>query len=275
MKERKRPVALMEAGLLTTMAIIFTMVGTFVPAMGIFLMIVAVPLALIGIRHGLKILVMAVAVATVVGIMVGGVATGISIGLMAGLAAILITYAFEHHWSVSHMTIGVAILSVLTLAISFQLSIIILGVNFFDLLDASMKNSVEMLKDFMVEQGEYEKFTESMALSVETLKMIFPTMLFTMGITYAITNILVLRFSMKRMKMTFLPSKPFNEFMYDRSVLIGTSLIMILSYLAGVMKIVDLLTLFSNVILIIAVVFSIEGLAVIDFFFARRALSKE
>jgi uncharacterized protein YybS (DUF2232 family) len=95
-------------------------------------------------------------------------------------------------------------------------------------------------------------------------------MLFLMGVIHAVVNILVLRAVMKRIKMPFLPGKPFNEFSFDRSVLIGTSLILALSYIAGVMKVVDLITLFTNVLLIIAFAFSIQGLAVMDFLFAKR-----
>lgn len=274
LNERKRPVGLVEAGLLTALAVIFTIAGTYIPFLGFMLTIVAVPLALIGIRHGLRILWVSIVAASLIGIMIGGISTGVSVGIVAGGTSAFIAYCFQHKWQVSRMVIGVSILSILTLAISFQVAILVAGIDFFSLLDTSMQQSVEMMKGFMTQQGQYEEYTETMELSIETLKMVFPTMLFLFGVIHAAINIVVLRAVMKRLRMPFLPSKPFNEFTFDKSVLIGTSLIMILSYLAGVLDIVDLVTLFLNVILIIVFTFSIQGMAVIDYFFASRGVGQ-
>jgi len=274
LNERKRPVAMVEAGLLTALAIIFTIAGTYIPFLGFFLTIVAIPLALIGIRHGLGTLSTSIVAAGLIGTMVGGIPTGTSVALVAGSAALVIAYSFQHKWSISKMVIGVSIVSIIAFAISFQLMIVISGVDFFELLDASMTQSIQMLEMMTLDETQRAQIVESSELFVETTKMIFPSMLFIMGVMHAAINVVVLKLTMKRMKMPFLEGKPFNEFTYDRSVLIGTSLIMILSYLAGVAGIVDLLTLFTNVILIIAFAFSIQGMAIIDFFFAKRVAKK-
>lgn len=95
MKERKRPVATVEAGLLTTLAIIFTIIGTYVPFLTIFVTIVAVPLSLIGIRHGLRMLIPALIASSILSFMVGGLPTLMSVGLMAGASAFFISFVFK------------------------------------------------------------------------------------------------------------------------------------------------------------------------------------
>ena len=270
MNDRKRPVAMVEAGLLTALAIIFTIVGTYVPFLGFFLTIVALPLSIVGIRHGVKWSASAVVAAGIVGTMLAGITTGLSIVLVSGSVSLLISYSFQKKWTISRMVIGVSLISIITMAITFQLAFTMAGLDFFELLDTSMKQSMEIMQTFATDTAQSQEFAQAMALSAETLKIVFPTMLFLMGVIHAVVNILVLRAVMKRIKMPFLPGKPFNEFSFDRSVLIGTSLILALSYIAGVMKVVDLITLFTNVLLIIAFAFSIQGLAVMDFLFAKR-----
>lgn len=274
MNERKRSVAMVEAGLLTALAVIFTIIGTYVPFLGFFLTIVAVPLTLVGIRHGIKWSVSAVVVSGIVGVMLAGITTGISIILVSGASAVGIAYCFQKNWSISRMVMGVSLLSVITMAITFQLAFTLSGIDFFELLDSSMAQSLEIMKSMAADSVQSAEFVKAMQLSTETLKIVFPTMIFLMGVIHGIINILVLKAVMKRIKMPFLPGKPFNEFSFDRSVLIGTSLILALSYGAGVMKVVDLITLFTNVLLIIAFVFSIQGMAVIDFLFAKRGAKR-
>ncbi|MBN2897333.1 MAG: DUF2232 domain-containing protein [Clostridia bacterium] len=270
MNERKRPVAMVEAGLLTALTIIFTIVGTYVPFLGFFLTIVAIPLTLVGIRHGLKWSAASVVVSGIIGTMLVGITTGVSILLVSGSISLLMTYSFEHKWPISRMVIGASLLSTIMMAITFQLAFTISGINFFDMMDASMVQSMEMMKSMTAGSDQSAEMVKAMELSAETLKIVFPTMLFLTGVFHAVINVAVLKAVMKRFRMPFLPGKPFNEFCYDRSVLIGTSLILILSYLAGTMKIVDLMTLFTNVLLIIAFSFSIQGIAVMDYFFVRR-----
>jgi len=270
LSERKRPVALVEAALLTTLAIIFTFVGTYIPFLGFFLTIVAVPLALVGIRHGLGVLGTSVVVAGLLGTMIGGLPTGVSVMLVSGSASLFITYCYLHKWSTSHTVIGLSIVSIITFSISFQLLIVISGINFFELMDASMQKTIEMMKAFPIGSSQSEEMIASMEFLTETTKMIFPSVLFVVGVLQAILNIVVLRFVMKRLKMPFIEGEPFNQFSFDKSVLIGTSLILGLSYLAGVMGIVNLVTLFVNVLIIVAFVFSIQGIAVMDFFLASR-----
>jgi uncharacterized protein YybS (DUF2232 family) len=261
---------MVEAGLLTALAIIFTILGTYVPFLGFFLTIVALPLSLVGIRHGIKWSASAVVASGIIGTMLAGITTGLSIVLVSGSVSLLISYSFQKKWTISRMVIGVSLISIITMAITFQLAFTMAGLDFFELLDTSMKQSMEIMQNLAADTAQSQEFAQAMALSAETLKIVFPTMLFLMGVIHAVVNILVLRAVMKRIKMPFLPGKPFNEFSFDRSVLIGTSLILALSYIAGVMKVVDLITLFTNVLLIIAFAFSIQGLAVMDFLFAKR-----
>lgn len=270
MKERKRPVATVEAGLLTALAIIFTIIGTYVPFLTIFVTIVAVPLSLIGIRHGLRMLTPALIASSILSFMVGGLPTLMSVGLMAGASAFFISLCFQRKMPVSQMVIGVAIISIVTTAAYFQLLVSLLNIDILAIMETSMQQSAEMIQSISVEGVDKEAAIANMELLVETMRMIFPSMMVFIGAAYAFINIVALRFIMKRMKMTFLPAKPFNEFMFHRSVLIGTTLIMVLTYIAGVMKIVDLSVLFINVILIIAFTFSIQGIAVFDFILGKR-----
>ena len=272
MKERKRPIATVEAGLLTALAIIFTFAGTYIPFMGFFLTIVAVPLALIGIRHGFKILMPSLVASSVLSFIIGGLPTLMSVGLMAGVAAIFITYCFEKKMQVSQMVVGVAIISIITTTIYFQLLASLLNIDILALMETSMQQSAEIIQNFPAETIDTEETMANMELLVETIRMTFPSLMVLIGAGHAFINILALRFFMKRMKMTFLPAKPFNEFMFHRSVLIGTTLIMVLSYIAGAMNIVDLSVLFINVILIIAFAFSIQGVAVFDFILGKRKI---
>jgi uncharacterized protein YybS (DUF2232 family) len=263
-------VALVEAALLTALAVIFTFAGTYIPFLGFFLMIVAIPLSLVGIRHGQGILGMSVVVAGLLGIMIGGLPTGISVVLISGSAALFITYAYLHKWTTSHTVIGLSIISIITFSISFQLLLLVSGIDFFELMDTSMKQSIEMVKALPFESSQRDEMLKSMDLLVETTKIIFPSVLFVMGVVQALINVAVLQAVLKRLKMPFVKGRPFNQFSFDKSVLIGTTLILGLSYFAGTMGIVDLVTLVANVIIIIAFVFSIQGISVMDYFLSSR-----
>lgn len=274
MSERKRPVAMVEAGLLTALALVFTVVGMYVPFLGFFMPLVGMPLALAGIRNGLKVAGLTVLASSLLAIMIGGIPTGIYVLMVGGGTAMVITYCFEKKYSMSKMVIALSIVSICGVAVSFKMATMLLGIDFFSVMDASVVDSMAMMKIFIQDETQYKQIAESMAVLTESVKILFPSSLAMSGVFLATMNIFVLRAVLKRLKIPFVPAKPFNEFAYDKSVLIGTSLIMILSYLAGVAGIVDLTVLFANVVVIIAFAFSIQGASVFDYFLSKRKVSK-
>jgi len=274
LSERKRPVAMVEAGLLTALALVFTLVGMYVPFLGFFMSLVGIPLALAGIRNGLKIAGLTIAASSLLAIMIGGIPTGIYVLLVGGGTALVVTYCFEKNYSASKLVIALSIASIFAVAVSFKMATLLMGIDFFNVMDTSVVESMEMMKVFVQDEAQYQQMAESMAILSESVKILFPSSLAMSGVFLAIMNVLVLKAVLKRLKMSFVPAKPFNEFAFDKSVLIGTSLIMILSYVAGIMGIVDLTVLFANVVVIIAFAFSIQGAAVFDYFLSRRNLSR-
>ncbi len=274
MNERKRPVAMVEAGLLTALALVFTVVGMYVPFLGFVMPLVGLPLALAGIRNGLKVAGLTIVASSLLAIMAGGIATGIYVLLVGGGTGIVITYCFEKQYSASKMVIALSIVSILTVAVSLKMAMVIMGIDFFGVMETSAAQTMEMMKTFIQDEAQYKEMLKTMSVLIESVKILFPSSLVMSGVFLSGMNITILRVVLKRLKMPFVPAKPFNEFAYDKSVLIGTSLIMILSYLAGVGGIVDLTVLFANIIYIIAFAFSIQGASVIDYMLEKRKIGK-
>lgn len=274
MNYNKKPVEMVEAGLLTALAVVFTVIGVFIPFLGIFLSLVAVPLTILGIRRGYKYLGLSIISSGILAFLIGGPITGFYVTFVGGLASFGFTFLITKKASVSKTVMIMSIISIFAISMAFQIAIKISGVDFFNMLDASISESVDMMSGLMTNEDQKAVFIESMENTVDTVKLMFPSTLVISGIFFSIINMFVIREVMKRIGYKINPLGKFNEFRYEKNVIFGSSIIIILSYLSAKLNIVDTDSIFLNVIFIIAFAFSVQGVSVLDHFFDKRGVKK-
>ncbi len=270
LRGNNKTVAITESAILTAIAVIFSVIGTYVPFLTIFLVLVSVPLTIIGIRRGVKWTIISVVLTSIIGFMLTGLVNAIGIFFVSGSIAICLAYGYEKKLSTEKIVILSVLISIVSLAISFKLGFIITGIDFFETLDSSLAESMAMIQNSGAFNVPVDELTKSMNDTISTIKLVFPSLLFIAGVMNALANIVFLKAVLRRMKIKYLSAQPFYLFSFDKSFLTGMSLIMILSYIVGVMNIVDMKLLFTNVMVIVGFIFSIQGMAVMDFFLVKR-----
>ena len=274
MNYNRKPVEMVEAGLLTALAVVFTVIGVFIPFLGVFLSLVAVPLTILGIRRGYKYLGLSIVSSGILAFLIGGLVTGFYVMFVGGLASFGFTYLINKKASVSKTVMIMSIISIFAISVSFQIAITISGIDFFSILDSSISESMDMMSGLMTNEEQKAIFIESMENTVDTVKLMFPSTLVISGVFFSIINVFVIREVMKRIGYKVPSLGKFNEFRYEKNVIFGASIIIILSYLSAKLNIVDTDSIFLNVIFVIAFAFSVQGVSVLDHFFDKRGVKK-
>ena len=131
---------LVESGILTAIAIIFTIISMYSPIIGSFLILFcSVPIILIGARHGIKYSVMStIATFLAVTLLIHPLKAVMAV-LNCGLVGIIIGHGFRHHQTSMRILFSGLIASIISKAILILLFFFVVGINLIDFEDAIIK----------------------------------------------------------------------------------------------------------------------------------------
>ncbi len=99
--------------------------------------------------------------------------------------------------------------------------------------------------------------------------MIIPSSLIISAAIYSLINYLIATIIMKRTGMDVSSVKKFSEFTLPNNIMVGTTIILVLSYFAGKLNVVDPQILFMNVLNLFIYVFLIQGIAIMFFYLEK------
>ena len=261
--------ALVETSLLTALTTVLAIAGFYIPLMGYLLFIVAVPFIIITVRHSIRYAAIATIAAAILVSFLTFPTYGIYIALLGGAVGSIMGITIKRGKDATASIFYGAIIATGSLGIMISIATLISGVSIVEMIDSILDETL-LLTESM---GLSEAFTESETSLVgmmELFKMMVPSSMIMSGVVYAIANYGISAVLLRRMGIMNIRNRSFSEFTLPSNILVGTAVILILSYLSGRMNIVDSEVLFVNVLNLFTYIFLVQGLAVLFFLLDKR-----
>ncbi|KXG73898.1 YybS family protein [Thermotalea metallivorans] len=278
MRIQNKTRALVEAALIVAITSIFVIIGNYIPFLSMLLIFLPVPFMILGKRHGAYMEILSIVTAgMVIGSLIGPMPM-LFLFIQFGIMAIVMGYMMGKEYAVGKVWAGGTVASLISILLIISLISAVHGVNLVEQMMETMKKSIDMTMSFYRGMGvdadklnEMEKMYDYM---LYTARMILPSAVILAAVFSSYINYILTAFILNRIGHKTATFQPFRYFRLPKSIIMGTVIILVLTYVTGYLKIVNYETLMVNVSYLFNMVFFIQGLAVISFLTSAYGLGK-
>ncbi|OPL07900.1 MAG: hypothetical protein AVO33_03250 [delta proteobacterium ML8_F1] len=261
--------ALVETALLSSITSILAIAGMYIPFLGYLMLIVAVPFILIVVRHSARYGVLGALATGMLVMFVSFPTYGIYVAAMGGGVGILMGQQIKKRKESMTVIFYGALGASVTMILLLTLTTLVTGVSLIAMVEELLAESFQItdrmgLENVLLESGV------TLEDILEIFKLILPSTLILTSAFFAVFNYNVGRVILRRTGFTAGESKPFSQFTLPGNIIMGTTLILILTYLSGYFNIVDTEVLFINILNLFIYIFLLQGLAIIFFLLEKK-----
>ncbi len=278
MNSHDRTRAMVESSLITAIAVILTLAGIYIPLLGYALIFLPVPFIIIGVRHGIKYNVLSVVVASIIIGILTEPLRAIFISVIGGFSAVTMGYSIEKKYGFKKTLFFGVIASIMASIVSFTLMSYFAGINVKEMLEQSFTLGSQINQSIYKSLGSNPDELDEMNKVMENMKnmliMLLPSSIIFGSAMFAYLNYIVSGSILKRMGKPIEKPERFSYLRLPRNILMGSFIILALTFVLGQWKAVNFETLFANVLYLFFTVYLIQGLAVASYYMERRGLSK-
>ena len=259
--------AMVEAGIMAAIAIVFALINMYVPFVGMFLNFIwPLPIIICSMRHGMRWSIMTLLVAgAIIAILISPLHSFTLVAVFGLLGVVLGECMRRRLPPLKLLAVG-SVAAFLSLMISLLISILIMGINplsmFFETFDKSLVDAVEFYQKQGMSQEEIEKATKSAKDMFAMVRIIMPGAFLLCAPLITFANYLAAKAILNKLGERFESVPPFTNWDVPRWTLIpyGISLLMITYYLSQPTSGWYLLGV--NIQMICSVIYVLQGLAV-------------
>ncbi|SHJ93558.1 YybS family protein [Paramaledivibacter caminithermalis] len=276
MNTRNKISALIESALITAIAVVFTLIGLYIPFLTILLMFMPLPFIIIGAKNGFKYCILSLVAATIIIGSLTDPLTAMFFLIIGGLTSILIVYMIQKKYSFTLIIFFGSIALTVSVIISFALFTKVIGLNPLEILENNFARIRDIYKGFSgipsVDSAQLDQMLKLLDQMTDLILLIFPsiiiiTCVFTTYINYIVSGA-ILR------KIGFAIGKPnkLSYFKLPSNFIMGTLVIVILTLVANKFNIIKSDALNINIGILFQEIFTLQGLAVVSFFLQKNKL---
>lgn len=262
MSQNPNTIALVEAALLTALTVILAIAGFYLPLLGYLLFIIAVPFIIMSVRHERRYVFISAVASAVLVTFLTFPTYGLYIGMLGGMVGAMMGHHVKLHRDSSTVIFYGALTTTVALIVMFSLATLISGISIMDMVSGMLDETLLLTESMGLGEALSDSET-TLSEMVEVFKMVIPSALILSGAIFSLINYFLASVVLKRMGTWSMPPRPFSKFTLPQNVLPGTTVILVLSYLAGRMNWVDQEVLFLNVLNLFIYVFMVQGIAVL------------
>ncbi|MGI6129103.1 MAG: YybS family protein [bacterium] len=271
--------SLVEAAFLSALTVVFCLATIYLPVLGLLTSFFwPVPIVLLGVRHDLRLSVLATVVAGIIVAILAGPLTAISMFLGLGVLGLVLGTAMRQRKApLTAVGMG-AIALLISMLLLFVLSLVVMGINPLDsyltLYQESMEGTMNLYRRFGISGDNLEQMEDTLAQSLAMMRYLLPMALVAGSLILALLNFLLARSILGRLGVSYPGFAPFSTWHLPRSVLLG--------YIVGILFLVGssysgqelLKHIGVNVQAIFQMAIMIQGLAVAWHFMEQYRLPK-
>ncbi|WP_425059410.1 hypothetical protein SCACP_41030 [Sporomusa carbonis] len=272
-----RPVV--EGGVLTAVAIIFALISTYVPVIGVFVNLIwPVPIVLLGVRHGYKWSIMAVVASGIIIALLMHPLTALSVVVGFGLIGIALGYALRQGFSPAKaLLIGAAASLVSKIAV-IAISAAVMGFNPLNLQSDAMVKGLEQAMEFYrgmgMKEQELAQMEAAMRPMIDMMKIILPAGFALAALVDTFLNFQVAKAVLAKLGQRIESFPPFRHWSMPRATVYALAVALAAVYWGKTREIELLYNAGVNLQVITTVLLSIQGMAVFYFLADKYNLSK-
>lgn len=274
--KNKKTKAFTESVLIVAIMTVYILLGlNFIPIIGI---LYPIPFVVLGIRNGIKHNVLSILASSItVGILVD-LYTGAFIFIIYGPLSIGLAYLIKKRKSSQDILSICTIISLISYLVAIRLVGKVSGINFAHQLDETFKQSLKMQIDVIKDMGlsNYEMYKVEGILknAFDYMLLIVPSIVIAFSLFTSYLNYLISSSILRRLGYREMSTPKFSHFRLPGNIILGTFVIFLGSYLIKKFKISYYETIFINVTVLSALIFFLQGLAVISYLLNKMKLSR-
>lgn len=259
--------AMVEAGILSAIAIVFALINMYVPFVGMFLNFIwPLPIILCGTRHGMRWSIMSLLVAgAAIAILITPL-HAFTLTAVFGMLGVVLGECMRRRLTPLRLLAVGSVAAFISLMVSLLISILIMGINplvmFFDTFDKSLLEVSAFYRQQGMNEEEIEKAIASAKHMFGMVRIIMPAAFLICAPLITFANYQAARAILNKLGEHFAGFPPFTSWDVPRWTLIpyGLSLLMITYYMSQPASALYLLGV--NIQMVCSVIYVMQGLSV-------------
>lgn len=276
MSTRNKTSAMVESALITAIAVIFTLIGTYIPFLNILLMFLPAPFIIIGAKNGLKYSILSIIAASV---MIGTFTDPLRALLFlvtTSLPAIAIGYMIQKKNSFSLVMFIGSIVSIVSLIMYLALMPKLFGFGPLEALENMFTQIREIYTGFSgipgIDPDQLDQMLDLLDQFKNLTLLVLPSSIIISSVVTTYINYIVAGAILRRVGFYIEKPKKISYFRLPANFMMGSFVIVILTYLTNRFEIVKSQALNLNIMLLFQEIFTLQGIAVVSFFLEKNNL---
>lgn len=270
---------MVEASMIAVMTSVFVIMGTYIPLLSFILVLIPVPLIILAKRWGMNFSILSSIVATFIIAMMMDPLSAFATMITPTIVANIIGYMIKRKYSPGQIIFGASIGAIVSIALLIQLTSILSGVDVIQMIksgtEEAMKMSISIYENMNVDKTRIEEMVKTFDLMKEITLILIPSSVIFMGILFTHMNYLVASKVINRIdKEKVQVVLPLRYISLPKNIVMGSFIILLLTYAYSYLKMPNYETLVVNVFIIFRMAFVIQGLGVVSFFMHKYRVSK-
>jgi len=271
--------AMVEAGVMSAIVIVFAMISVYLPFMVLFInMVFPVPIILLGVRHGHKWSIMAVvASAIMIAILIEPV---LAVKMVIGysLVGIVLGHALRSKFSPAKTLLVGSLTTMVSIVALFGLMLMLMGVNLmnlqFQMMGEGMKQAIEIYRSYGMPEEKLIQMQEMSDKGLAVAKIAIPAAFLLGSVLASYINLAFARLVLRRLGLPTAGFGPFKHWAAPTYILWAAVAGGALVYLGQLQQVELITNLGINILLFSLICVFVHGLAVFYFLADKYNLSR-
>lgn len=271
--------AIVEAGVMSAVAVIFALISAYFPILGIFVTLLwPVPFILLGVRHDFRWSVMATVVAAVMSAIFIQPLKAVSIIIDFVPIGLVLAHAFRARFGPFKTIMWGAVACLASNLGGIVLSLLVVGINplnfQLEAMQTAVPQAMEIYRNFGMPEEQIAQLEAQFTAAMAFIPLVIPALLAVAAVFQTLLNFLFARVILRRFGVQTPAFPPFREWTLPRPFLYVLALGIISAYVGKSLSQDLLFRIGANLLWVSAVLFFGQGLALIYYLAEKYNLSR-
>lgn len=266
MKFERSTSAMIEAALVALIVTIVILTIGYIPLVGYLTIFMPAMFAVVWIRRGRHYGILSVIVSSLISFILGFPAESFMTLAYGGLVSGFMSEGIRNKLKASQVILLGAIGAALGSVIIFSFTELITGIGLMQIFTQAIEDTKEMITAAQLDPSLATDLDAQMDLMMLQMQNLLPFILIMSGLFTSAANHWAIRKGLKRIRYDVPEAGLFRDFALPRNVFVGSMIMMLMAYLTGILGFANSEILFLNILLVVVLVFSIQGASVAVFF---------
>lgn len=267
-----------EGAIIAAITALLGVLSYYIPFLTLLIYIWPIPIIILGRRHGMVVSIVTTITAGLILSFLTPPIYAIQLVIMYGLVGIVLGYAYQKDMEIGKTILLGYVVALVCTVVLLQFYHLITGVAIVDELGQMMEMSLQEITK-MYQQGGVDKdlIEETMTQArgtLQTILQLLPTVLLMIPFIVTMVNMWIAEKILKRLGYPVKNLPPFWDWHLPNHVGFGLLAILLIVALGNYLKIPKIDMVYLNLVYLIILVFFVQGLAIVAYFFHTKKMSK-